>query len=91
VRPVLPVTAHVSKPAIFIISLESQGTSDRNTVSNNKLNDGILVNGNATGTLLERNTANGNGDNGIHVDAAGTTVTRNTANVTTWASRRCRA
>ena len=35
---------------------------------------------NATATLLERNTANRSGDDGIDVDAAGTKLTRNTAN-----------
>ena len=71
-------------PAILVTSLESQGTADRNVVSQNVANsnvsDGILVDGDATATLLERNTADRNGDDGIDVDAAGTTVTRNTAN-----------
>jgi large repetitive protein len=71
-------------PAIFVTSLESPQTSDRNVVAynvvNSKLNSGILVNNNATATLLQHNTANGNGDDGIHVDAAGTTITGNTAN-----------
>jgi large repetitive protein len=71
-------------PAIFVTSLESQGTSDRNVISHNvansKFSDGILVNADATATLLERNTANGNGHDGIDVSAAGTTLTRNTAN-----------
>jgi parallel beta-helix repeat protein len=71
-------------PAIFVTTLESQGTSDRNVfsdnVANDNLGDGILVDAGATGTLLERNTANGNGDDGIDVDAPGTSVTRNTAN-----------
>ena len=71
-------------PAIFVTSLESQGTSDRNVISHNVANsrfsDGVLVNGGATETLLERNTANGNGHDGLQVDAPGTTVTRNTAN-----------
>jgi parallel beta-helix repeat protein len=70
-------------PGIFVTSLESPNTSDRNVVANNvvnsKLNSGILVNNNATATLLRHNTANGNGDDGIHVDAAGTTITGNTA------------
>ena len=70
-------------PAIFVTSLESPDTSDRNTVANNivnsKLSDGILVNGNATATLLKRNRTNENGHDGIDADAAGTTVTRNTA------------
>ena len=71
-------------PAIFVTSLESEGTSDRNVVSrnvtNSRFSDGILVNGNATATLLERNTAVENGHDGIDVAAAGTTVTRNIAN-----------
>jgi len=71
-------------PAIFVTSLESEGTSDRNVISgnvtNSRLSDGILVNGNATASLLERNTAVHNGHDGIEVAAAGTTVTRNTAN-----------
>jgi len=71
-------------PAIFVTTLESQGTSDRNVVSgnvaNDNLGDGILVDNAATATLLESNTANRNGDDGIDVDAAGTTVTRNSAN-----------
>ena len=70
-------------PAIFVTSLESEGTSDRNVISHNvtnsRLSDGIFVNGNATATLVERNTANGNGHDGIEVSAAGTTLTRNTA------------
>jgi len=71
-------------PAIFVTSLESEGTSDRNVISrnvtNSRLSDGFLVNGSATTTLLERNTAVDNGHDGIEVSAAGTTVTRNTAN-----------
>jgi large repetitive protein len=71
-------------PAILVTSLDSQEASEGNVVSHNvassRLSDGILVEASATGTLLERNTANGNGDDGIDVDAPGTTVTRNTAN-----------
>jgi parallel beta-helix repeat protein len=71
-------------PAIFVTSLESEATSDRNVISHNvassRFSDGILVNADATATLLERNTANGNGHDGIEVSAAGTTLTRNTAN-----------
>jgi parallel beta-helix repeat protein len=70
--------------AIFVTSLDSQGTSDRNIVSRNivksKLSDGILVAGDATATLIKRNRANRNGDDGIDVNAAGTKLTRNTAN-----------
>jgi large repetitive protein len=71
-------------PTIFVTSLESQGTSDRNVISHNlansKFSDGILVNADASATLLERNTATENGYDGIEVGAAGTTLTRNTAN-----------
>jgi hypothetical protein len=71
-----PPDSHPARP--------SPDTSDRNTVANNvansKLSDGILVNGNATATLLERKRTGANGHDGIEVDAAGPTVTRNTAN-----------
>jgi parallel beta-helix repeat protein len=71
-------------PAIFITSLDSPQPSDSNTISDNvansKLADGILVNNNATETLLEHNTANASGHDGIHADAPGTTVTLNTTN-----------
>jgi parallel beta-helix repeat protein len=70
--------------AILITSFDPQQTADRNVVSrnvaNSKQSDGILVNNDATATLLERNSANRSGDDGIDVDAAGTTLTRNTAN-----------
>jgi parallel beta-helix repeat protein len=72
-------------PAIFVTSLESLGTSDRNVISQNvatsRFSDGILVNAGATATQLERNTANGNGHDGIEIDSPGTTVTGNTANL----------
>jgi parallel beta-helix repeat protein len=42
--------------------------------------DAILVEATATGTLLERNLAEGAGDDGIDVDSPATTLTRNTAN-----------
>ncbi len=70
--------------AIFVTSLDSPGTSDRNVVSrnvvNSELSDGILVGGGATLTLIKRNSANHSGDDGIDVNAAGTKLTRNTAN-----------
>jgi large repetitive protein len=78
------VVAGGNGPAIFVTSLESEGTSDRNVISHNvtksRFSDGILVNADATATLLMANTANENGDDGIRVDAAETTLTRNTAN-----------
>jgi parallel beta-helix repeat protein len=71
-------------PAIFVTSLDSQDTSDRNVVSDNvvtsRLNDGILVNANAGATVLRRNRANRNGDDGIDADASGTRVSHNRAN-----------
>jgi parallel beta-helix repeat protein len=39
--------------------------------------DGVLVEATATDTLLERNIADGAGDDGIDVDSAATTLTRN--------------
>lgn len=70
-------------PAIFVTTLESPGTSDRNLVSRNRvignLGDGVLVDNAATATLLERNTADGNGDDGIDVGAVGTTLAGNVA------------
>jgi parallel beta-helix repeat protein len=71
-------------PALLITSLDSPVASSSNLVSNNTVNsrgaDGVLVNGDATGTVLVGNTAIGSGDDGIDVDAPGTTVTGNTAN-----------
>jgi parallel beta-helix repeat protein len=71
-------------PAIFVTSLESTGTSDRNRVSHNRvsgnLGDGVLVDHDATATVLERNAADGNGDDGIDVAAVGTTLAGNAAN-----------
>ena len=71
-------------PAIFLTQLEAPSPPDHNVISHNTVNnnlvDGILVDLAATATLVERNTANSNGDNGIDVAAPGTTVTANTAN-----------
>jgi len=71
-------------PAIFVTSLDAPTASEHNVVTrniaNSKLSDGILVNENASATLLELNTASRSGDDGIDVDAVGTTLTRNTAN-----------
>jgi len=39
-------------------------------VANSKLDDGIRVDGRATGTLLTGNAAMGSGDDGIDVDVA---------------------
>jgi parallel beta-helix repeat protein len=71
-------------PAILVTSLEAPTASEHNVVTDNvansTLSDGILVNENATATLLERNRANRSGGDGIDVDASGTKLTRNTAN-----------
>ena len=42
--------------------------------------DGILVESIATDTLLDRNTVDHNGDDGIDADSASTSLTKNTAN-----------
>jgi parallel beta-helix repeat protein len=69
-------------PAISLLALETPPSRDvvisRNHVSS-KLSDGIQIDG-ATGTLLVRNIAIGNGDDGIDVEDAATTLTRNLAN-----------
>jgi hypothetical protein len=44
--------------------------------------DGMLVGSTAADTLLERNLAEGAGDDGIGVESASTTLTRNSANRT---------
>jgi large repetitive protein len=71
-------------PAIFVTRLEAAAPSRDTVVSRNFVNsrrsDGILVDNGATGTLLVRNRAIRNGDDGIDVDAPATTVTRNIAN-----------
>ena len=71
-------------PAIFVTSLDNPETSDRNVISRNVANstlyDGILVNADASGTLLRRNTANGSARDGIKVETKDTTLIRNTAN-----------
>jgi parallel beta-helix repeat protein len=69
-------------PAISLNALETPPSRDivisRNHVTS-KLSDGIQIDG-ATGTLLVRNIAIRNGDDGIDVEDAATTLTRNTAN-----------
>jgi parallel beta-helix repeat protein len=69
--------------AIFVTSLDSRGTSDGNVISRNEVNskfvDGILVDGGATDTLINHNSADDNGDDGIDVNAPATTLTGNSA------------
>jgi parallel beta-helix repeat protein len=71
-------------PAIFVTRLEAPTVSEDNVVSRNVVTsnqtDGILVDNDATGTLLVRNIASRNGDDGIDVDVPATTLTRNIAN-----------
>jgi parallel beta-helix repeat protein len=71
-------------PAIFVTRLEAAAAPRDTVISRNVVNrnlaDGILVDNGATGTLVVRNLAIRNGDDGIDVDAPATTLTRNTAN-----------
>jgi len=71
-------------PAIFVTRLEAAAAPRDTVISRNVVNrnlvDGILVENGATGTLVVRNLAIRNGDDGIDVDAPATTLTRNTAN-----------
>jgi hypothetical protein len=68
----------------FVTTLDAPGTSDGNVVSrniaNSRLSDGILVNADATQTLIQHNSANRNGHDGIETDAKGSTLRRNSAN-----------
>jgi parallel beta-helix repeat protein len=56
------------------------GNTARSNVVRNGGFDGILVESTAADTLLERNTASHNGDDGIDVESPATTLSRNTAN-----------
>jgi parallel beta-helix repeat protein len=71
-------------PAIFVTRLEAPTVSEDTVVSRNVITsnqtDGILVDSGAIGTLLVRNLASRNGDDGIDVDVPATTLTRNIAN-----------
>ena len=71
-------------PAILVTRLEAPTVPEDNAVSRNVVTsnqtDGILVDSGATGTLLVRNLASRNGDDGIDVDVPATTLTRNVAN-----------
>jgi parallel beta-helix repeat protein len=71
-------------PAILVSVLEAPTAPEDTVVSRNvvtdNLGDGILVDSGATGTLLVRNLASRNGDDGIDVDVPATTLTRNIAN-----------
>jgi parallel beta-helix repeat protein len=71
-------------PAIIVTKLEAAAAPQDTIVSGNhvtsKFADGILVDNGATGTLLVRNLAIRNGDDGIDVDAPATTLTHNIAN-----------
>jgi large repetitive protein len=71
-------------PAILVAQLDLPTAAEDNVVSRNhvagNLSDGILIDNGATGTLVVRNLASRNGDDGIDVNVAGTTLTRNIAN-----------
>jgi hypothetical protein len=71
-------------PGIYVAHLDAPTPPRNNRVIRNittsKNADGILVDPDATGTVLLRNLAVHSGDDGIDVRAPGTTVTRNIAN-----------
>lgn len=71
----------VSGNAVGIYVSGQRTHASRNSVGGNH-SDGIFVEMGSTsfGTVLERNVANGNVDDGIDADTASTTITRNTAN-----------
>jgi parallel beta-helix repeat protein len=68
---------------IHLLSTEEGESSDHNSMTSNLLGsnigDGLLVDAGQTGTLIERNVATQNSDDGIDVDSAATTLTKNTA------------
>lgn len=78
------VNATGSGPGIYVAHLEAPTPPRDNRITGNittsKNADGILVDPDATGTLLLRNLAVRSGDDGIDVRAPGTTVTLNIAN-----------
>ncbi len=71
-------------PGIYVAHLDAPTPPKDNRITRNvttsKNADGILVDPDATGTLLSRNLAVHSGDDGIDVRAPGTTVTLNIAN-----------
>ncbi len=80
-------------PAIYVAQLDEATEPRDNRVEGNYATsqhaDGILVDPEATGTLLSDNVAIGSGDDGIDVDAPGTTLTGNiAAHNHAWGSRR---
>jgi len=70
-------------PAIYVAHLDAPTPPRDNRVTRNHVDsqhaDGILVDPDATGTLVSGNVAVGSGDDGIDVDAPGTTLTGNVA------------
>ena len=78
-------TVHVSGPgpAIYVAHLDAPTAPRDDRVTQNHATsehaDGILVDPDATGTLLAGNAAVRSGDDGIDVDAPGTTLTGNFA------------
>jgi nitrous oxidase accessory protein NosD len=70
-------------PGIYVAHLDAATAPQDNRVTRNHASsehaDGILVDPDATGTLLFGNVAVNSGDDGIDVDAPGTTVTGNLA------------
>jgi parallel beta-helix repeat protein len=68
-----------SEVGIGVAGQASETEVARNDVLDNT-GDGISVGPLTNGTLLDRNTANRNGDDGIDVESSSTTLTKNTAN-----------
>jgi parallel beta-helix repeat protein len=70
-------------PAIYVARLDAPTAPRDNRVTQNHATsdhaDGILVDPDATGTLVSGNVAVNSGDDGIDVDAPGTTLTGNVA------------
>jgi parallel beta-helix repeat protein len=77
-------TINATGPGIYVAHLDAPAPPTDNRITRNvttsKNADGILVDPDATGTLLSHNLAVRSGEDGIDVRAPGTTVTLNIAN-----------
>jgi parallel beta-helix repeat protein len=73
-----------SEGGVHLLAAEDGDAPHRTTITGNAIGsnvgDGVLVDAGSTGTVLARNVANRNTDDGIDVDAPATTLTSNTAN-----------
>jgi parallel beta-helix repeat protein len=65
---------------VFVLSDSDRTLLQDNTVANDRPGDGVFVEAGSSSTVLRRNLASGNGDDGIQVDDPDTLLVGNTAN-----------